>query len=1712
MGIGYNVGLMNNIRHNITVKVISLILIIGIFWQTSGWTDSGIFVKNTLQGRTLFTNPELMDSSASLVTKYLDVYFGGIEDDPRNRNTARLKCIVREKLCQLSNNSDISEKLGKIIPDFKEIRTDFGFVEFDLGSCTIRYFNPSVSDAAEINAKVSGIREIVKKKPGRYLTKLIFVRREIPVSDKGGNEIGLQQELTLKQTEKRKIFRTYIYPHLKGIEDEILSKDLLLVKEKAHLAVEGLRFNKHVSRGIKNTIEESKIYLRDNSLMIDLGEYLAVYSNDISLDENVVLAKGKSSYMKIAVFTGKHLKRCEFIRIKKEYTEKDRSFEAFNNDGNDEIFKRALRCYKEVGKCLRSKNVSRVRKLCEKGIKILNRIPQKTEKVKKLSEGFYRILEKIESFSPKYKSFGDFCPRPLRTRRKAELLRMKAEAGYEYPDSFGPALFVDPDTGELRELRDEPNESGGITEHKAVNEALEEMVFKSRYKPLETGNPVYDFMQGGFHEKISMHKYDSEELKEKLYKKGYPRLAEGLITHAGTYRDEDTGETRAYNIFIPDFVYELLLELLKRKANQGRAGDLLDFWKLHELSHLSNRNHLEINYTLKKKAAKIAEEILILAKALQALKKKEFAQAEGYINKVVDIDENFAFPFEIIGRIGEACKNWHQAYAGYLSALTNVNAGYRGIIHGHPLEEKVLDMLTGNKPIESFLKRIKSIRDKRVKGLSSNCIVAQCEFLEKISSGEIKSRSDIYCKVNSNKLHEALRLGVMPVMCIYLVRALKYKPRIDSFEEEIVEKLLKTVLERRTDNLDGDTSNDSILGRVYYLAGEMKSRQGRFSEAFEYFEKAIDIKNDFPLLYAKKAFALVKRDQTLESVIEAENILRNAEKRFNEDNLFMTAKRSILEEKEKINAEKKRKGKLKEAYCGAIAFFERGEYQKCMDLLCKIVRETDKMDFHQDLVALKVKTHLIIKLKRRVLSCFKEKSYEEAAEVCLQILEKNPYDAKIIQFYGTLFDIMENERREKIRLTKLQTCLTQAKILCENGDGQIISGRIERARRNYAKAIDVLSEVPNSDEIQSFIEGIKEKLAKITDLPNVVERHQPKPKKTAKKKKDRKNVSDKEGKDKEISLENAKTPVFRMQELKICLSDQVAEVLREIDRKYTDAILKKIKQTADKKVNNVKKIETSDDLYRISKSDYCVIYTILEGAVMLVCEIEKKKNTKYGIITKRLSDPNTRWRLLEKSITIKEFEKCFENSKKKSVKTKRRAMKVPRSLSLKENEEPLESAVKAIYSKFGKSDSIPGRGKSRKCISLLALPSAEELREKIREHMLGEVGQKAEILSVGVGTGIFEEKFINEGCTVTGIDIASEPLKLAEQRGVNTVNIDANKPDFWDDAKNKQKFNAVFVCESIGYFENDKIFERIKQVLKPGGKVYILTSPGSEKKQFGYKEFNYDDTIEWLKICGFEKIIEKNFLHWAGSVRLISAELGEGNEKNNDVADFQKPLWNAKKIEKNAKDIAPCFVQGAIDAAECVSEKDEKAMLYIDEVFTETGENDLSKAMKGFLRVLIHIEGNNDELSLFFKNKLEIRSGSKEEFVSKKGKIKPENIIVVTNKDNFESGCFSSIAGSGIITAIDDAGFSEKVYSPLLGAALFAIGKYLEWDEETLSKFYEKIPNAVSIEDLSDEEYASLFGKDSKTMIINLIPGAAEFETEEHVKIIECVRDILSKA
>lgn len=112
-----------------------------------------------------------------------------------------------------------------------------------------------------------------------------------------------------------------------------------------------------------------------------------------------------------------------------------------------------------------------------------------------------------------------------------------------------------------------------------------------------------------------------------------------------------------------------------------------------------------------------------------------------------------------------------------------------------------------------------------------------------------------------------------------------------------------------------------------------------------------------------------------------------------------------------------------------------------------------------------------------------------------------------------------------------------------------------------------------------------------------------------------------------------------------------------------------------------------------------------------------------------------------------------------------------------------------------------------------------EIATRFLQEVLPEArGQK--LLSIGCSTGDIETLFLKLGLLVHGIDASPIALKIAQQKGIETVEGDITEPFPYRD----ESFDFVFAGEVIEHVMHTRDFlSEIHRVLKPQGRVIITT-------------------------------------------------------------------------------------------------------------------------------------------------------------------------------------------------------------------------------------------------------------------------------------------------
>jgi ubiquinone/menaquinone biosynthesis C-methylase UbiE len=137
---------------------------------------------------------------------------------------------------------------------------------------------------------------------------------------------------------------------------------------------------------------------------------------------------------------------------------------------------------------------------------------------------------------------------------------------------------------------------------------------------------------------------------------------------------------------------------------------------------------------------------------------------------------------------------------------------------------------------------------------------------------------------------------------------------------------------------------------------------------------------------------------------------------------------------------------------------------------------------------------------------------------------------------------------------------------------------------------------------------------------------------------------------------------------------------------------------------------------------------------------------------------------------------------------------------------------------------------------------------------------RAKILDVGCGAGVPVTKhLVDEGFTVTGIDISESMLSLAKKHVPNAqfFKVDMSELDFPDDS-----FDGIVSFYAIIHLPREKhalLFKKFQQILKPGG--LILTTLGhSDWEELGeyygvkmfWSHYGPEKSMELVRDAGFE--------------------------------------------------------------------------------------------------------------------------------------------------------------------------------------------------------------------------------------------------------------------
>ncbi|PIN80767.1 hypothetical protein COV16_00350, partial [Candidatus Woesearchaeota archaeon CG10_big_fil_rev_8_21_14_0_10_34_8] len=146
---------------------------------------------------------------------------------------------------------------------------------------------------------------------------------------------------------------------------------------------------------------------------------------------------------------------------------------------------------------------------------------------------------------------------------------------------------------------------------------------------------------------------------------------------------------------------------------------------------------------------------------------------------------------------------------------------------------------------------------------------------------------------------------------------------------------------------------------------------------------------------------------------------------------------------------------------------------------------------------------------------------------------------------------------------------------------------------------------------------------------------------------------------------------------------------------------------------------------------------------------------------------------------------------------------------------------------------------------------------KNKDRVLMKFIDGKEVLDVAAGTGSFSIKLAKEGKNVTYIDYSKKYYEIAKKRGktlpITFLCTDITKHEF------KKKFDCVVLSAFLEHVKDDsELLNKIHNILKPGGKIVLLTSAyqwlysNFDKNVGHYRRYNKSELQGQMQKAGFK--------------------------------------------------------------------------------------------------------------------------------------------------------------------------------------------------------------------------------------------------------------------
>jgi len=128
-------------------------------------------------------------------------------------------------------------------------------------------------------------------------------------------------------------------------------------------------------------------------------------------------------------------------------------------------------------------------------------------------------------------------------------------------------------------------------------------------------------------------------------------------------------------------------------------------------------------------------------------------------------------------------------------------------------------------------------------------------------------------------------------------------------------------------------------------------------------------------------------------------------------------------------------------------------------------------------------------------------------------------------------------------------------------------------------------------------------------------------------------------------------------------------------------------------------------------------------------------------------------------------------------------------------------------------------------------------------------------LEIGPGTGTWSKILLNKADSLMLIDISKEQLEEAEK------NLKSKKARFvcsdFLDFKTKEKFDLIFSIRAIEYMPLGKKIDKMKKLLKPKGKIFLITKNPARRWRVKLGKKVEKIHRNWISIGKIEESLNK---------------------------------------------------------------------------------------------------------------------------------------------------------------------------------------------------------------------------------------------------------------